>query len=261
MISQDEKNMIVTQIEKLVGSKPFVYLKFCSQKKYAQDVLNGDLFSNTAEWFRNKENETGERGQGDKDELMLPFVAEKVSVFDYETGEHVMDYIKPNVTLRFNDDDHLPLVCFVGIPLRDMNLLEYDESHAVFSLPFSQEEHQTMEERFGKYCVLIDARELENKIVEFCDKNNCDYIFDKVDYRDKNSLERMKAFASLSPARVLFKNSDLAYQREYRLVLPDGVLEDNYVKLGGFDNATILDVSQIKNMGIRIDYTTTSTVS
>ena len=261
MISQEEKNMIVTQIEKLMGSNPFVYLKFCSQEKFAQDVVKGDLFSNTAEWFRNKENETGERGQGDKYELILPFASEKVSVFDYETGEHVMDYIKPDVTLRLDDDDHLPIVCFVGIPLRDMNLLEYDESHAVFSLPFLQEEYKTMEERFGKYCVLINARELENKIVGFCNKNNCDYIFDKVDYCNKNSLERMKAFASLRPTRVLFKNSDLAYQREYRLVLPDGVLEDNYVRLGRFDNAKILDVSQIKNMVFRIDYTTNPTVS
>lgn len=71
----------------------------------------------------------------------------------------------------------------------------------------------------------------------------------------------MKAFVSLSPTRVLFKNSDLAYQREYRLVLPDGVLEDNYVRLGRLDNAKCLDVSQIKNLIIRIDYTTKSTVS
>ena len=261
MINQDEKNMIVSQIEKLMSSKPFVFLKFCSQEKYAKDVLNGDLFSNTAEWFRNKENETGERGQGDKYELILPFASEKVSLFDYETGNHVMDFIKPDVTLRLNDDDCLPIVCFVGIPLRDMNLLEYDKSHAVFSLPFSPEEYQTMEERFGKYCVLINARELEEKIVRYCNNNNCDFIFDKIDYCEKNSLERMKAFVSLSPTRVLFKNSDLAYQREYRLVLPDSVLEDNYVRLGRLDNAKCLDVSQIKNLIIRIDYTTKSTVS
>ena len=83
MINQDEKNMIVSQIEKLMGSKPFVFLKFCSQEEYAKDVLNGDLFSNTAEWFRNKEIEMGERGQGDKYELILPCASEKVSLFDY----------------------------------------------------------------------------------------------------------------------------------------------------------------------------------
>lgn len=259
MVSQEEKDKIVSEIEKFLGARPFVYLKFCSQDQYAQDVLNGNLFSNTAEWFRKKEIETCERGQGDKFELAMPFLSEKISLYDYETGNHIMSFEKTNVTYQIKDDDKLPIVCFVGIPLRDMNLLEYDETHAMFSFSFTQEEYDTLEDKFGKYCVIINARELENKINSYCDDKNCDYIFGKVEYCHQNSLERMKAFMSASPTRALFKNEDLAYQREYRLVLPLGVLDDNYIRIGELKNAKCLDASQLRTMVINVEYTVKTT--
>lgn len=232
-----------------------MYLKFCRKEKFYQDVLNGDLYSNTAEWFRKKEIESGERGQGDRFELVLPFLSEKITLYDYETGNHFMDFYNANVHLRINDDDKLPIVCFVGIPLCDMNMLEYDENHALFSFPFTDKEYDEIENKFGEYCILINARELENKITTYCNANNCEFIFDRIIYCDENSFERMKAFASISPTRALFKNKDLAYQREYRLVLPVDVLEDNYIRIGKLKNAKCLNSSEIKNMVIRIDYT------
>jgi len=256
VVSQEEKEKLISEIEKHTGKRPFAFLKFCSQEQYAQDVIDGNLFSHPAEWFRKKEIESGERGQGDKFELAMPFRSEKISLYNYETGNHIMDINKSDVTYQIIDDDKLPIVCFVGIPLRDMNLLEYDETHAVFSFPYTQEEYDTLEEKFGKYCVIINARELENKIYSYCDDKNCDYIFGKVEYCHQNSLERMKAFMSACPTRALFKNDDLAYQREYRLVLPLGVLEDNFVRVGELKNAKYLEASQLKSIVIDVAYTT-----
>ena len=85
-LTQEEKDYLIGQLEELMGTRPFFYLKFCGEEKFAQDVCNGDFYGNTAEYFRKKEIESAERGQGDQFELILPLKTEKVSMFDYETG-------------------------------------------------------------------------------------------------------------------------------------------------------------------------------
>ena len=39
-----------------------------------------------------------------------------------------------------------------------------------------------MVEKFGKFCVIVNGRELERHINYYCEENECDYIFDKVEY-------------------------------------------------------------------------------
>lgn len=70
-----------------------------------------------------------------------------------------------------------------------------------------------MQERFGKYCVIISGKELESKILNYCKTNEYDYIFDKVEYCNQNRINRIEAFRTGSKERFLYKNSDLEYQR------------------------------------------------
>lgn len=43
-------------------------------------------------------------------------------------------------------------------------------------------EYWIMVEKFGKFCVIVNGRELERHINYYCEENECDYIFDKVEY-------------------------------------------------------------------------------
>jgi len=253
-LTQEDKDFLISQLENLMGTRPFFYLKFCSEEKFAQDVCNGDFYGNTAEYFRQKELESGERGQGDQFELILPIKTEKVSMFDYETGNLVAVFEGGNAKFQYKDDNVIPIVCFVGIPIREMDLIEADETHAVFQFPFSDEEYSKMKERFGAYCVVLSAKELEQRIDTICRNSECDYVFDAVEYCCQNRIDRMQAFVEGSKKRFLFKNEDLKYQREYRLAVAIEMPEDHFLHFGKLENAKILPSDALQNMAFSIEY-------
>lgn len=59
-ISEEERIHLVSELKKLSGEKPMFYLKFCREKKFAEDVCNGLLYSNTPIYFREQEMQSGE---------------------------------------------------------------------------------------------------------------------------------------------------------------------------------------------------------
>lgn len=131
---------------------------------------------------------------------------------DSETREVVLVAPKGSLRVQFKDDDIIPIVSFVGISLSDM-ILEYaDETHADFLFPFTDEEYSSMSKIFGEYCVMLNGRELENHIQEYCRINGCDYVFDKIEYCEQNRIDRIQAFNKSAKERFLYKNKDLAYQ-------------------------------------------------
>lgn len=76
-VSKEEKDYLIKEMDKLTNGRPLFYLKFCANEKFAQDICNGNLYSNTAEYFRQQEIESGERGQGDRFEAILSIKTEK----------------------------------------------------------------------------------------------------------------------------------------------------------------------------------------
>ncbi len=64
----------------------------------------------------------------------------------------------------------------------------------------------------------------------------------------------MQAFNTSSKERFLYKNSDLAYQREYRLVFAHEIPKDNFIRIGKLSNTTYMKSEQLKNMVFSIKY-------
>lgn len=75
-----------------------------------------------------------------------------------------------------------------------MNIIEADETHTSFTLPFTEDEYKSMTTKFGKYCVVISGKELENRISTIYNKSGINYIFDKIEYYDQNRIDRIQAF-------------------------------------------------------------------
>lgn len=254
-ITPEEKKYLVEQIENLTSPRPLFYLKFCSCEKFAQDVCNGDLYGNSAGYFRQREIETGERGQGDQFELLLSIQTKNITAIDNETGNIIFTAPKGVFKVQFKEDDLIPIVSFVGIPLGDMEIIDVDETHADFKFPFTDDEYQTMAERFGEYCVILGAKEIEAKITAYCNHFGYDYIFDKVEYCDQNTIDRMQAFNKSAKERFLYKNSDLDYQREYRLAVGVEMPEDHFIRIGKFNTAKVIKSDVLKNLMFSINYT------
>lgn len=254
IITEEDRVHLIEELEKLTGKRPLFYLKFCSMKKYAEDVCAGKLFSNTPKHFREQELASGERGQGDQYELLSIIEAQGITMCDSETGEVVLVAPKGSLRVQFKDDDIIPIVSFVGISLSDM-ILEYaDETHADFLFPFTDEEYSSMSKIFGEYCVMLNGRELENHIQEYCRINGCDYVFDKIEYCEQNRIDRIQAFNKSAKERFLYKNKDLAYQREYRLAIAHEIPEDHFIDIGTMNNTKILKSEQLKGMIFSIEY-------
>ena len=253
-LTPEDKSHLVAEINRQTNSRPLFYLKFCREKKFAQEVCEGYLFGNTAEYFRQQEINSGKRGQGDKFETILSLTTENITAVDRETGQIILTAPKGSMSVQFGVDKLIPIVSFVGIPFEQMNIIEADETHTSFTLPFTEEEYACMQEKFGKYCVVISGKELERKILNFCNFNGYDYVFDKVEYCDQNRIDRIKVFKTGAKERFLYKNSDLAYQREYRLAIGIEIPDDHFIRIGRLTSAACIESDKLKDLIFTVNY-------
>ncbi len=253
-LTPEDKAHLVDEINKQTNNRPLFYLKFCKEKKFAQNVCDGNLYGNTAEYFRQKEIQSGERGQGDRFETILYLETENITAVDKETGQIVLTAPKGTLSVQFGVDKLIPIVSFVGIPFDQMNIIEADKTHTSFKLPFTEEEYACMQERFGEYCVVISGKELEGKILKYCNLTGCDYIFDKIEYCDQNRIDRIEVFKIGAKERFLYKNADLAYQREYRLAVAIEIPEDHYIRIGKLTAAACIESEKLKDLVFTVNY-------
>ena len=244
-----EENLTIEEIESVIGEEPIFYLKFTSKESFANDVVEGKLYANTPEWFRNKELETGEHGQGDKNELQYAMPLFSIRFINPETGNCDFELPHANGRIAFKDDDKLPLVCFVGIPLHEMRIISQTPETMEIALPFSESEYSEMGKRFGEYCVIVEAKALIEGLQQYCNDNSCQYILKKVTYCVSNFKEKAEAFANGSTDRFFFKDEDFAYQREYRLVLSREIPDDHFIKISSLKGkATVVKSEQLSNL-------------
>ena len=95
-------------------------------------------------------------------------------------------------------------------------------------------------------------------LLQTIDKNKEGYVsnkvYDKVEYCEQNRLDRMQAFSKSAKERFLYKNKDLAYQREYRLVIAHELPIDHFVRIGKLDNTKILETGDMREFKFSIGY-------
>lgn len=255
-ISEEERLQLIKKLESATCDRPLVYLKFCACEQFAKDVCLGNLYANTPKYFREQELKSGVRGQGDKFELISTNDFQDLTMYDEETKSTVFTVHNGNMKLQFKDDDERPLVSFVGIPLSDMKLIYTDGNRSDFVFPFSNEEYDFMKKNFGAYCVIINGRELEAHIRKYAYMLDCEYLFEKIEYCTQQRIDRLQAFNKKMKERFLYKNSDLAYQREYRLVFGHEIPADHFIKIGTLENAKILKSEKLKDMCVSYSFRT-----
>ncbi len=256
-LSEEVKADIIDQLESVLDYEPYFYLKFCKEERFANDICNGNLFANTPEFFRELEMKNNERGQGDKNEGIISCKLTSISATDKKTlKEYKFGPLQERVSLdiKNKDDDKRPIISFVGIPLHEMSLKRIDLHHVEFEFPFAEDEYKHMSYFFGEYCVVVGGMALRQQIKEgFSEKCNIKYKFKQVEYNDPNSVERLKA-ARKNKSMLFCKDTDLSYQREYRLVIYDELPADHYFRIGRLHNAEILPSSSLRNLGFSLEY-------
>lgn len=224
--------------------------------------MKGKMYANTPQFFRDKEIESGERGQGDKNEMKYSMPCIDLQFFDKETGNLAFSLEKATAIIDYPDDRNMPMVCFSGFSIDDLTVEKEDADNVVYMLPFSEEEIVLLKEKFGPYCVLFEPATFISKLNDFSAKTNVPYAISPIKYRESNDLEKATAFFSRKTDRFFFKDKDLAYQREYRLIIQMELPEDHFIVISSFNSiekkkATVFDTDELKNLRLwakRIDY-------
>ncbi len=248
-----EDNELIQGLDDLYSNKPIAYIKFCEKEKYSEDICKGFLYANTPNFFREKERKSGIRGQGDKYECLSVLNVENIRMVDPKTGLTMFTAPKGQMTIGIKSDDTVSLVCFYGLRITDLTLLSYDETHATFQIPI--ELIGKMKE-FGEYCAIIQPKELEERISDYCESVNAQYIFNKISYCPQNRIDRINSFNNSTLERFLYKNEDLAYQNEYRLAIDIMCPEDHYIRIGKLQNAISLKAENLERFEIEINFKT-----
>ena len=141
-LTDENERYIIDWLNDKNDGRPYFLLKFCQEERFAKDICAGNLFANTPKWFRNKENESGVRGQGDAYELILPMRFDKVEICNPQTKDIICELGNGSGQFQIKDDDVKPLVSFVGITINEMHPVRVTEDEACFRFPFSEEEFE-----------------------------------------------------------------------------------------------------------------------
>ena len=88
--------------------------------------------------------------------------------------------------------------------------------------------------------------------------NGYDYLFDKVEYCNQNRIDRIESFRTGAKERFLYKNTDLAYQREYRLAIAIEIPEDNFIRVGKLTAAAYIEAEKLKDLIFSVNYKSVS---
>lgn len=250
------ESLTFDKIKKTYGKYPLFFLKFTSCFEYAKDILEGKLYANTPEWFRRREIESGERGQGDKNELQYHMPLIDLKFYNQETKELELEFSQAKGILSYEGDNKTPLVSFVGFTLDEMKTISEDENSSYMVFPFTEKEYKTMSSKFGEYCVIIDAKTLLDGINIYSKEHeNAPFMLCKVNYCESNSKAKAEAYAYGSLERFFFKDNDLSYQREYRLVLNIDMPNDHFIRIPPLhDKAIICKSSDLRKkcLGIKL---------
>lgn len=214
----------------LYGSRMFVYLKFTKCETWAKDIIDGKLYMNPIGLYRDIELKSGEKGQGDEQEVKL--VSENIQVkLMCDLGEEIPLDTKL-VKFHYTDDQYTPTFCMMGLKICDFKVFSYDEEKIILKFPFSIEEIERLKREFGEFIVMIAANEFESAIYNTIEDKKLNGLFKEVIYCDPNFEERQESFFKGSVKRFFYKNENFSYQKEFRLILDEKITEGKFFNVG-----------------------------
>lgn len=207
----------------------FAFLKFTSKENYADGFLNGDWYSNTANYFIQLEKETNKRGQGDKNEVSYNMPHIGIKIIDPTTNTVILETKTASGRIFRNEDGETPLICMVGIRPSDLIEDEQFKGQGVYKLPFSTKEYEEMNSTFGEWCLLITVDAMAKRIKELDAKFNVN--FSQIKYVNPSDEEKALAYFQSKPERFFYKDEDLSYQREFRICIHTAMPHNHIFKV------------------------------
>lgn len=236
------------------GEGPLFYIKFTREEQWAKDILQGKLFMNKLEYYRNLELNSGIKGQGDKGELKAKIVPIEMSIKSNETNI-VIPLRAGRLEFELGEDKHKHIFCITGLTIDEMIIENYNESSVILRFPYIKNDIELLKSEFGKYVVILNSQRFETNIRETLDSSETGGIFGKFKYTVENSLERIQVFAKGSPERFMYKDLEFKHQKEYRLVLAENIDNNKVLSIGNLsDVGLIYELEEFLNFTISLNF-------
>ena len=126
----------------------------------------------------------------------------------------------------------------------------------VIPLSFTEEQKQKIRKGLGEYALAItNTNEFLNRLKVALEKNQCTYRYESVNYNLGNSIYRVQSVQKGIESIVFNKESDYAYQQEWRLLITNKEVEDHFcIDIGDISDITVLMETDelVKNYKIKL---------
>ncbi len=224
------------ELKEFFGERPLFYIKFTREEKWAKDILEGKLFMNKVDYYRQLELNSGIKGQGDLSELKAKIIPLEIKIERKDTNLVIPLKVK-SLEFELDEDKQKPVFCITGLTIDDMIIDSYCENSVKLRLPYKKEDADLLRKEFGEYVVVLNPKQFEENISNTLNNEGIGWIFGKVKYTGENSFERIEAFSNSTPERFLYKDLEFKHQREYRLVLDENIENNKTLSIGSLCNA------------------------
>jgi hypothetical protein len=228
------------ELKDIMGEEPIFYLKFTKEKDWGKDIVNGRIYMNTIQYFRDLEKKMLKQGQGDKNELKQKFRFFNMKIIDPKTNKTLMAVPEVNAKFEYTEDADVFLFCMLGVTVDDLEIVECGENFIKVTPSFLKNDINKIKEDFGENVVFINGPMFRKLINEKIEGRELEAILDKVIYCEQNNREKMEVFSTYSNKRFLYKDNIFAYQKESRLAIDKKYIKNHYLELGSLANISFM---------------------
>lgn len=223
-----------------------LYIKFSSNKDWLNSFALGNWYLNSAEFFKKLEEQSGKRGQGDKNELQYNISFGKITAFDPKTKKEIFTSKFSNGKVFNKFDKKLPIFCITGIKASSLIKIREENGKNIYKLPFSDDELLFIKKNFGNYCAVVQSNAFHKRLNDFSQRYPV--LFSDIKYVDEFNKDKALAFLNFTNDRFFFKDIDLSYQREFRLCIFSKMTDNHIFKTEPFttDECCIGEVDMLK---------------
>ncbi len=222
--------------------KIFVFLKF-GQKGHLESLKNGNLYMNNFNYFIKREDIDQKKGVGDKFEVAHVITNMTATMYDDEKDEIAIGHVEV-MTLRSTSDLKKPIFCLTAITADDLEIVEETDDKLKTKLVFTEEEIIRIKEDFGEHVLIISPGNMLQQLEVSCEASDIVAVKGMVNYVDYNVNEKSRtdSFANHRPDFYFWKNKELRYQKEYRIVLLNRDVDNHFeMNIGKLEDAVLIE--------------------
>ena len=230
--------------------RPFFLIKYCKEESHAKGLLNGNLFIRKAGAYKKIEEETGERGTGDKNEMSCPVpygtdCSITIDALQQTFKIPIVEGCESSI-LDLRDLDML-IYCLTWIDYPEIDSIDIYENEKEIKcdicIPLK---HMDTEEY--KYCaVFTDPLAFCTEVKKYIENHNATYLQGLVIY-SSNTQQRFNDFANSSARRFFYKDNFFKGQNEYRIVTDLPEPPNNIIHLGKQIQGFVFPLDEVQEL-------------